>query len=323
MEQIVELNKITVIGGSGFIGSELIQLLKGQYGLENIDKNPSTLLNTNIADVRDIDSLRKNISGETDTVILLAAEHKDNVSPISLYYDVNVEGTRNVLQVMDEKGIKKIIFTSTVAVYGLNKENPDESHAVDPFNDYGKSKYQAEGVLREWLEKDTENKTLNILRPTVVFGPKNRGNVYNLLNQILKGNFRMVGSGKNKKSMSYVENIVAFMKYLLDNNISGYNLYNYVDKPDLTTKELIQTISKTCGKNISSFSIPYPVGYLAGIAFDVLGKITGKEQSISSVRIKKFCSTTQFSNTRIQETTEFNPPFTLEKGLEKTIKSLL
>jgi nucleoside-diphosphate-sugar epimerase len=316
------LKDITIIGGSGFIGSVLINTIGTDYQIKNIDKNKSNIMDTAICDVRDIDKLEETLD-ETDAVILLAAEHKDNVSPTSLYYDVNVEGAKNVLNVMRKKNIQTIFFTSTVAVYGLNKENPDESHPVDPFNDYGKSKYQTEDLLRAWFNEDPENRNLVIVRPTVVFGVENRGNVYNLLQQILKGNFKMVGNGKNKKSMSYVENIAAFFKYLMDNNYKGYHLFNYVDKPDLSTKELITTISNSCERPLDSFSIPYPVGYLAGIAFDVLAKITGKEQQISSVRIKKFCSTTQFSNKRIQEETNFTAPYSLEDGLDKTIKSLL
>ena len=133
----------------------------------------------------------------TKTVVLLAAEHRDDVAPTSLYYDVNVQGTKNVLAAMDKAGVKNIIFTSSVAVYGLNKKNPNEEHAADPFNHYGKSKWQAEEVLREWYRKDAETKSLTIIRPTVIFGERNRGNVYNLLKQIASGNFLMVGKGTN------------------------------------------------------------------------------------------------------------------------------
>ena len=60
-------------------------------------------------------------------VVLLAAEHRDDVVPTSLYYEVNVEGARNVVQVMREHDIRRLIFTSTVAVYGLNRESPQET----------------------------------------------------------------------------------------------------------------------------------------------------------------------------------------------------
>ena len=82
-------------------------------------------------------TLRATIN-ETDSVILLAAEHRDDVSPLSKYYDTNVQGTQNVLDEMDRVGCKHLIFTSSVAVYGLNKVNPDEKYPVDPFNHYGK-----------------------------------------------------------------------------------------------------------------------------------------------------------------------------------------
>jgi nucleoside-diphosphate-sugar epimerase len=72
-----------------------------------------------------------------------------------LYYDVNVEGTQNILDAMDKNGIQDIIFTSSVAIYGLNKENPDEDHPADPFNHYGKSKRQAEQKLQEWYPEST------------------------------------------------------------------------------------------------------------------------------------------------------------------------
>ncbi|MEW3498731.1 NAD-dependent epimerase/dehydratase family protein, partial [Pseudomonas aeruginosa] len=77
---------------------------------------------TQIGDVRDQQVLEQALSGY-DTVVLLAAEQRDDVSPTSLYYDVNVQGTRNVLAAMEKNDVKNIIFTSSVAVYGLNKTN--------------------------------------------------------------------------------------------------------------------------------------------------------------------------------------------------------
>ena len=117
---------VKVIGGSGFVGSFLIEELK-EFEVSNLDKNPSPFFNqiTTIGDIRKKEDLI--FSKEVKAVILLAAEHRDDVSPISLYYDVNVEGTRNVLEAMDIAGVRTLIFTSSVAVYGLNKINPDEN----------------------------------------------------------------------------------------------------------------------------------------------------------------------------------------------------
>lgn len=143
--------RIAIIGGSGFVGSRLISLLQTipDSKLLNIDKQPSKLCPdiTEIADVLDVRKLTELLVG-IEVVVLLAAEHRDDVTPTSLYYKVNVEGMHNTLHAMKSNGISRLIFTSSVAVYGLNKSNPTELHPTDPFNDYGHSKWQAECALR-------------------------------------------------------------------------------------------------------------------------------------------------------------------------------
>ncbi len=109
---------ILLIGGSGFIGSNLIRIL-GKENCYNLDKVPSPLYNeiTFLHDIRV--PLQLDFKKKIQCAILLAAEHKDDVSPSDLYYDVNVQGTLNVLEKLDELGIVNLIFTSTVAIYGL------------------------------------------------------------------------------------------------------------------------------------------------------------------------------------------------------------
>jgi nucleoside-diphosphate-sugar epimerase len=219
---------------------------------------------------------------------------------------------------MDKNGVKNIIFTSSVAVYGLNKENPNEEHPADPFNYYGKSKWQAEEVLRDWYRKDPDNRSLTIVRPTVIFGERNRGNVYNLLKQIATGKFLMVGRGTNFKSMAYVGNIVAFLKYHLENTQVGYQDYNYIDKPDLCMNDLVTQVEKSLDKQIPSIHFPYWLGMLGGFGFDLLSFITRKKFTVSSVRVKKFCATTQFDATAAH-TNGFKAPYSLAEGLHKTL----
>lgn len=309
---------ILLIGASGFVGTRLISQLDVN-NCQNIDKNPSVKY-PEITKLQNIleNSLIDSIPSETQTIVLLAAEHRDDVSPTTLYYDVNVGGTRKVLNAMDQKGIKKIVFTSSVAVFGLNKTNPDESHPVDPFNHYGKSKWQAEEVLREWYNKDPNNRSLTILRPTVIFGERNRGNVYNLLKQIASGKFMMVGRGINKKSMAYVGNIVAFIQYCIETQKPGYRLFNYIDKPDLDMNDLVIQVEKSLNKKLPAIRLPYWLGYMGGLSFDLLAKLTGKKFSVSAVRVKKFCATTQFDATKAHNT-GFKAPFTLSEGLHRTL----
>jgi len=226
------------------------------------------------------------------------------------------------LKVMTERNVKDIIFTSSVAVYGLNKLNPDESSPTDPFNHYGKSKLEAEIVLRRWYDIDQEGKSLLIIRPTVIFGPGNRGNVYNLLSQISSGKFLMIGNGNNRKSMAFVENVVGFIGHCIDARFRNFHLFNYIDKPDLSTKELIARAELASGRKIFRTKIPYWFGYFAASVLDLLFGFAGKKNPISAIRVKKFCATTQYNSTTMQAT-GYQAPFTLDEGLEITIKSIL
>lgn len=312
---------ITLIGGSGFVGTRLLDTLiadPDRYTLQNIDKRPSHFFGqlTHMGDVRNADSLTSALKG-ADVVVLLAAEHRDDVSPISLYYDVNVGGMRNVLCAMEANGVKRLVFTSSVAVYGLDKPDPDENYPADPFNHYGKSKWQAEQVLQQWHASHPDW-NINIVRPTVIFGERNRGNVYNLLRQISSGRFLMVGKGDNRKSMAYVGNIVAFLRFLIDNKTTGYNVFNYVDKPDFTMNELVGHVSKVLCKHIPATHFPYWLGMAGGKCFDLLACITGKKLTVSSVRVKKFCATTQFNADKMMHS-GFTPPYTLSEGLARTL----
>ena len=312
---------VKLIGASGFVGTRLLDLLKedGSYEMENIDLLPSPFFNdlTVIGDVRVQEQMDKLLEG-AEVVVLLAAQHRDDVSPVSLYYETNVGGLETALRAMEKNGCKRIVFYSSVAVYGLNKDNPSEDFPKDPFNHYGKSKWQAEQVLQEWY-KTHPDWNINIIRPTVIFGERNRGNVYNLLSQIAGGKFLMVGNGVNKKSMAYVGNVVAFTKYLIDECVSGYNVYNYIDKPDFTMNELVSLVERVLDKKIPSIHFPYWLGMFGGYCFDLLAKITRKKLAISSVRVKKFCATTQFDSSKMLST-GFVAPFTLEEGLARTLE---
>ena len=313
---------IALIGASGFVGTRLIDLLKQEpddYSLKNIDLLPSPFFNdiTVIGDVREQEQMDEKLKG-ADIVVLLAAQHRDDVSPISLYYDTNVGGMKLTLNAMEKNGIKRLVFFSSVAVYGLNKKNPNEEHPADPFNHYGKSKWQAEEVLQEWFRSHPDW-NINIIRPTVIFGERNRGNVYNLLKQISSGKFLMVGKGDNVKSMAYVGNIVAFVKFMIKKVTTGYNVFNYIDKPDTNMNDLVALVETVLKKNIPSTHFPYWMGMMGGYCFDLLAKITGKKFTVSSVRVKKFCAVTQFDSSKAMNS-GFVPPYTLHEGLARTLE---
>ena len=303
-----------VIGGSGFVGSALKQILNKKE-IFILDK---VLEGENYCDIRDPSTL-KNKLPKNRTVLLLAAEHRDDVQPRSLYYDVNVTGTKHVLDEMSRCGLTKIIFTSSVAVYGLNKKNPNESSQVDPFNDYGKSKYEAEKILREWQSQKPKERSVTIIRPTVIFGEKNRGNVYNLIKQISIGNFIMIGNGNNSKSMAYINNITSFIVECDKLAVPGFDVYNYADKPDFTMRQLVKIVQNQMNRKSNNHRVPYWIGLTGGYFFDFLSFLLRRKFSVSSIRVRKFCATTQFDASKALEI--FQPPFTIEDGIRRTVES--
>ena len=310
---------IAVIGGAGFLGSQIHKQIRldeakifQSYDIDVVKSNNRQIF-LDVEDVKTLDVLEG-----TDTIINLAAVHRDDVEPKSRYYDVNVNGAKNVCIAARKHKAKRIIFTSSVAIYGFALPDTDESGEPNYFNEYGRTKYLAEQVYREWHAEDPENRTLVIIRPTVIFGEGNRGNVYNLLKQIASRRFVMVGGGNNRKSMAYIENVVAFIEYSLSFK-AGLHIYNYVDKPDLDMNTLISGARKTLfGKNNVGLRLPGFVGIALGYVADLAAMIIRKPLPVSSIRVKKFMGTTQFASS--VSDTGFLPPVSLEDGLARTLR---
>jgi nucleoside-diphosphate-sugar epimerase len=314
------MNRVAIIGGSGFIGSSLCKLFtqkKTEFHILDIKKSDTFPDKFNFADVRSADDLYKTLNFSS-IIINLAAEHKDDVSPKSLYDDVNVKGAENICNIARLKNITKIIFTSSVAVYGFAPLNTDESGKINPFNDYGRTKWEAEAVYRSWFEEDPQNRTLVIIRPTVVFGEGNRGNVFNLLKQIASGRFVMIGNGLNIKSMAYVENVAAFISYTLNFN-PGLHLYNYIDKPDFNMNSLVVIVNRIMGRPEKiKFRLPYWIGIFIGLICDFSSIILRKNFPISTIRVKKFCSNSAYKSSLLE--TGFIPPKNIFEAVNETVK---
>lgn len=311
-----------ITGGSGFIGQRLAAALVDQ-GRPVIVLDRQTghghLGRYVPGDVTQTDSCRAALNGAA-AVVHLAAEHRDDVRPPERYYQVNVQGTANVLQAMEQTGCKRLVFTSTVAVYPLNAREPDEQYPPAPFNDYGRSKLQAERLIEAWAARHPDA-TAVIVRLCVVFGEGNRGNVYNLLRQIAERRFIMVGTGQNRKSMAYVGNVAAFLQWCLTLP-PGLHRFNYADKPDLTTAELVQLARQALGLEghwTARGRLPYPVGLGLGYAADLVARLTGRSLPWSSIRVKKFCAETTVNTAKLEHS-GFIRPFTLQEGLHRMIE---
>ena len=305
---------IVLIGGSGFIGSYISHQLKSKnedFIILDIKQNELFKEKTKIVNILDKEKL-SNFIPENSTIINLAAMHRDDDS-VDDYYLVNVKGSENICEIALKKNCKNILFFSTVAIYGKAHPLADEQTAQKPYNHYGKSKKKAEEVYLDWQKKG-ENHSLTIIRPTAVFGKGNRGNIFNLISQIKKGPFFMIGNGNNIKSIAYVENLVEFTLYLLRLK-KKIKIHNYVDEPQITLKELVLFIREQFNIKTKLRYLPYPIAFLGGTIFDFLSKILNKKLKISRVRVEKFIIESSYS----ANLSGYKRTYNLKEALKKTI----
>jgi GlcNAc-P-P-Und epimerase len=156
-KQAVNNKEVAIVGGAGFVGSRLTsRFRRGNIFSNKYDIDLSNRLDESIyLDVEDVDSLDQ-LAG-VSTIINLAAVHRDDVRPLSRYDDVNVRGAKNVCEAARKHGINRIIFTSSVAIYGFAPADTDETGESNYFNDYGRTKYLAEQVYKAWQLEDPES----------------------------------------------------------------------------------------------------------------------------------------------------------------------
>jgi len=308
-------------GNAGFIGKYLTSaLINIGHEVRGLDIHPRkdiekgfTQIEGNILD-RDI--VREAMVG-VDSIIHLAAEHKDFGISKEEYFKVNVDGTKVLLEVASEKDIKKFIFYSSVAVYGSRQPSSDDT-IPQPNNYYGASKLKAEEAIREWAQADT-NRRVVIIRPTVVYGPRNHANIFRLVKQVSDGRFIWVGNGSDIKSVAYVENVVDATAFLFQRMEAGLHIYNYADSPHLTTKEIVRIIAAKGGVKMPKLKIPWSIAIASASTIDMLGKLLRIDFPITSARIRKFNTPTCHKAEKIFAL-GFRPRFTIEEGLDKMVR---
>ena len=318
--------KILITGGSGFIASHCYApLLAAGHEIVNcdlIDPPPQARGATFVrSDVRDRVGLRRAMTG-CDAVLHLAAAHHDFGIAEQTFLDVNAAGAEVICQAMDDQGITKLCFYSTVAVYGSASPPHHEDAAVAPISPYGSSKLAGETVFRRWSERGGGRCCL-VIRPTATIGARHFANMYSLIRQIDSGRFWPVGKGQNIKSLAYVENLVeATIALWLEEAPAGppFDIYNYVDKPDLTSAEIVATIHEALGRRPPRIGVPYPLAMALALPFDLAVAMSGRNLPISRERIRKLATAeTRFEAEKVRAT-GFRPRVSLETGLTRMVQ---
>jgi nucleoside-diphosphate-sugar epimerase len=319
--------KIGITGGSGFIGRYFVEKLEIDTKIDELRiidvAKPEYSGNFGFihGDIRDEINVDK-FCEELDCVIHLAAAHHDFGIEDEEYFDINENGTGQILEAMSKKRIHNLIFYSSVAVYGTENLPADENTKTLPESPYGASKLAAEKKIIEWTNADEQNKAI-IIRPTVVIGARNFANMYFLIDQIFKNRYLFhFGKGTNIKSIAYVKNLVDFSLFLLFEKIDQvkrHAIFNYIDYPQLSFSQTISIIHQQMEKPEPRIRIPLGLALSISRVFDIIIAITGKNLPISSARLKKTAAQTQFDTINVQEW-QYNPAWSTEEGLRDMVK---
>lgn len=288
---------ILITGIHGFVGSQLIPLLKlnyNIYGLDIINK-----LNNDIVDTIHWDNLERvpkcdvvlHLAGKAHSIPKTADEEK-------VFYDVNLGLTKKLCAGLEKTGLpKSFIFVSTVAVYGLEAgENITEETPLNGNTPYALSKIQAEQFLTEWCNR--HNVILTILRPSLIAGPNPPGNLGAMINGIKTGKYLSIGGGKARKSVLMVQDIANLIPLAADKG----GVYNVCDSQHPSFHELEELICRQLNKS-GVISVAFCVAKLLASVGDLLGKYA----PINSDKLYKITKSLTFSNEKARSILGWKP----------------
>jgi GlcNAc-P-P-Und epimerase len=288
---------ILITGIHGFVGSQLMRLLKSNYTIYGLDilNRPSNTIKKNIH-WDDLEQLPNcdvvlHLAGKAHSVPKTASEEQ-------VFYEVNLGLTKKLCAGLEKSGIpKSFIFISTVAVYGLNAgENITEDYPLKGSTPYALSKIQSEKFLTEWCEK--HNVILTILRPSLIAGPTPPGNLGAMINGIRTGKYLSIGGGKARKSVLMVQDIANLIPLVANKG----GVYNVCDSEHPTFRDLEVIISNQLGRSLP-MSIPYKLAKLLAR----LGDLVGNKAPINTDKLDKITKSLTFSNEKAKKELGWEP----------------
>lgn len=319
------MERVLVTGASGLVGRYLIRLLlkKGYYVRAISRTEPAICLDNQSSDYYEwlhvdfgnesieFDKLIDNI----DHIIHLAAQvhilNDNSKETIETYKKINIEATEKLVQASVNKSAKRFIFLSTIKVNG------ESSHIIDnkeikkitcadqpvPVDAYSLSKYEAEQKIQDICKNS--HMEFTIIRPPLVYGPGVKANFLRLLKVVYQQLPLPFGAIDNLRSFIYVENLVDILFNCMSNQNAANKIYLIKDI-DISTPELIKTISKSFKKKALMFSLP--VKFLK-----LMGNITGKQASVD-----RLTESLVIDDSEIRKDLEWSPPYTMEYGMKET-----
>lgn len=325
------MSNILVTGATGFIGRYLLPVLHQQgwqirATVRNnfIEDLPFEIENIKVGEIDGNTDWSEAVRG-MDAVIHLAArahvlkEEIDN--PEAEFLRVNTEGTANLVKQSIAAGVKHFIFISSIgAMATLSECVLTEKSPCQPDTPYGRSKLQAERALIN-LAKESEM-TWTILRPTLVYGAGNPGNMERLMKLIEKNLPLPFASVKNRRSFIFVGNLVDAIATCFTHPNAANQIFLVNDDRDLSTPELICQIAKEMNRPCNLFPVPPNLLKFLGYSGDTLQKLTKKSLPFNSATIDRLLGSLFVDISHIKGTLNWQPPFTIERGIEQTLQTL-
>jgi nucleoside-diphosphate-sugar epimerase len=309
------MTNILLTGGTGFIGSHLLPVLHKQnlqitlairHHLSNEFNLPYKIIE--VGEIVENTDWTKALK-EVDTVIHLAARaHQLNdqaINPEAEFLRTNCEGTRTLVKAAIASGVKHFIFISSIgAMKTLSEQLLTEKSPCHPDSPYGRSKLQAEQALIELCQDSPM--TWTILRPTLVYGIGNPGNMERLMKLVKTGFPLPLGAIKNRKSFAYVGNLVGAIITCINHPNAKNQTFIVSDGEDLSTIDLISHLGKALGK--SPLLLPIPAELLR-LTTKLLGKADIGDRLLGSLQV---------DSSKIRQVLDWTPPYTVDQGLQAT-----
>ena len=295
---------LLLTGVSGFLGKIINKTIDNNFGIQTLSRNSGTYkldLSNNIPHFID----------EFDIVIHSAGKAHSlpkNVIENELFFNVNVQGTENLLRGIELIGSfpKSFVFISSVAVYGLDQgEAIDENAHLQAKDPYGLSKIRAEQLVLEWCERN--NVICTILRLPLLVGENPPGNLGAMILAINKGYYFNISGGKAKKSMVLADDVAKII--LKASQIGG--IYNLTDGYHPNFFELSNAITKQ-NKKSNPLNIPFFIA--KGIA--LVGDLVGSKFPLNSYKLKKITTDLTFDDTKARQVLGWKPTKVIDYYLQ-------
>jgi len=305
--------KILVTGASGFIGSYLVKdLLNQGHTLHTFTRKKDFTIEgteTFTGDIKDINSLKPAFK-DVDAVIHNAA-YANDWGKKKIFFEANVNGTRNIADACIKYGVNRLLYTSTAGIYGFpNSLTPikeEDGATPKPLNPYGASKIESEKLLQQYNDLK-----ITIFRPPMVFGAGGKPSRI-LLSTIEQGKAAYIGKGEKHISIVHPADVAQCFQLALNKEIEGvFNTVSFY----CTIKEIFEASAKKLGVEPPQKHFPFFIAYLSGFFSELFAK---EEPSLTRFRVIKLGTSRIIDGEKAKKELGFKPQYDLEKTVNDMV----